>query len=70
MVKNLPEMQQTWVQSLSWQDPLEKGMATQPSTFFKFIIFIWFHQVLVGEYRIYFPNQGLNQALCIGSVAS
>ena len=28
MVKNLPEMQGTWVQSLSWEDPLEKGMAT------------------------------------------
>ena len=28
MVKNLPTMQETWVQSLSWEDPLEKGMAT------------------------------------------
>ena len=28
MVKNLPAMQETWVQSLSWEDPLEKGMAT------------------------------------------
>ena len=27
-VKNLPAMQKTWVQSLSWEDPLEKGMAT------------------------------------------
>ena len=24
-VKNLPAMQETWVQSLSWEDPLEKG---------------------------------------------
>ena len=31
MVKNLPEMQGTWVQSLSWEDPLEKGMATHSS---------------------------------------
>ena len=30
LVKNSPEMQETWVQSLSWQDPLEEGMATQP----------------------------------------
>ena len=30
-VKNLPEVQQTWIQSLSWEDPLEKGMATLPS---------------------------------------
>ena len=28
MVKNPPAMQKTWVQSLSWEDPLEKGMAT------------------------------------------
>ena len=31
MVKNLPTMrepQETWVQSLGWEDPLEEGMAT------------------------------------------
>ena len=28
LVKNLPAMLETWVQSLSWDDPLEKGMAT------------------------------------------
>ena len=28
MVKNLPTMQATWVRSLGWEDPLEKGMAT------------------------------------------
>ena len=26
MVKNLPVMQETWVQSLGQEDPLEKGM--------------------------------------------
>ena len=31
MVKNLPVMQETWVQSLNQEDPLEKGMATQSS---------------------------------------
>ena len=25
LVKNLPAMQETWVQSLGWEDPLEKG---------------------------------------------
>ena len=30
-VKNLPAMQETWVLSLSWEDPLEKGMATHCS---------------------------------------
>ena len=28
MVKNLPVMQETWVQFLGQEDPLEKGMAT------------------------------------------
>ena len=27
MVKNLPVMQETMARSLSWEDPLEKGMA-------------------------------------------
>ena len=26
LVKNLPAMQETWVQSLGWKDPLEKKM--------------------------------------------
>ena len=30
-VKKLPAMQETWVWSLSWEDPLEKGMATHSS---------------------------------------
>ena len=28
MVKNSPAMWETWVPSLSWEDPLEKGIAT------------------------------------------
>ena len=31
MVKNLPAMQEIWVQSLGREDPLEKGMATYSS---------------------------------------
>ena len=27
LVKNLPAMQETWVRSLGWEDPLEKGRA-------------------------------------------
>ena len=32
MVKHLPTMQETQVQSLGWADPLEKEMATHSST--------------------------------------
>ena len=31
MVKNPPAMQETWVVSLGWKDPLEKEMATHSS---------------------------------------
>ena len=31
LVKNLSAMQETWVQSLDWEDPLEKGKATHSS---------------------------------------
>ena len=31
MVKNLPAMRETWVQSLGWEAPLEKGMVTPSS---------------------------------------
>ena len=31
LVRNLSAMQGTWVQSLGWEDPLEKRMATHPS---------------------------------------
>ena len=31
MVKNPPAMQETWVQSLDWEDTLEKGTATHSS---------------------------------------
>ena len=30
-VKNLPAVRETWVQSLGWDDPLEKGIATHSS---------------------------------------
>ena len=31
MVKNPPAMQETWVRSLGWEDPLEEGTATHSS---------------------------------------
>ena len=30
MVKNLPAVQETWVQTLGWEDPLQKGMLFIP----------------------------------------
>ena len=31
LIKNLPAIWETWVQSLGWEDPLEKGRATHSS---------------------------------------
>ena len=31
LVKNLPAVQETWVHSLNWEDPLEKGKASHSS---------------------------------------
>ena len=31
VAENLPAVQETWVQSLGWEDPLEKQMATHSS---------------------------------------
>ena len=31
MVKNLPAVWETWVRSLSWEDPLQEGMTTHSS---------------------------------------
>ena len=31
-VKSLPAMQETWIRSLGWEDPLEKEIATHSST--------------------------------------
>jgi len=31
MIQDLPTMKETWVQSLGWEDSLQKGMATHSS---------------------------------------
>ena len=32
VVKNLPAVQETWIRSLGWEDPLEEEMATHSSS--------------------------------------
>ena len=46
--KNLPAMQETWVRTLGWEDPLEKGTATRSS-------------VLAGEFHGQRSLVGYNQ---------
>ena len=49
LVKNLPTMQETWVRSLSWEDPLEEGMATHSN------ILAWRIPMGRGAWRGYSP---------------
>ena len=52
LVKNLPALRETWVQSLGWEDPLEEGMVTHssilawriPQTEEAIALFRWFNQ--------------------------
>ena len=53
MVKNLPAMLETWVQSLGWEDPLEKGMGTHS-------------RILAGEFRGQKSLVGNSQWICKG----
>ena len=47
LVKDPPAMQETWVQSLGWENPLEKGKATHSS------ILAWrFHGVAKSRTRL------------------
>jgi len=38
MVKILPSLQETWVRSLGWEDPLEEGMATHSNILARIIL--------------------------------
>ena len=48
-VKNLPAMQETWVQSVDWDDPLGEGVATRSSIL----------RSLAGYYSLYSPGYSL-----------
>ena len=49
LVKNPPPMWETWVQSLGWEDPLEKGKATHSSVLawkIPWTVYTWGHKEL------------------------
>ena len=49
MAKNLPAMQETWVQSLDWEDSVEKEIAAYSS------ILAWNIPWTEGPFRLYSP---------------
>ena len=49
IMKNPPAMWETWVQSLGWKDPLEKGIATHSSVLaWRILWTVYVHGVLHG----------------------
>ena len=61
-VKDLPVMQETWVQSLGWEDPLEEGMATH-SSILAWRCYLWFLFSLVMNLPIRYPVRYVNRRL-------
>ena len=57
MAKNPPLMLETWVRSLPWEDPLEKGMATHSS------ILAWRIPWTEEPGRLRFPGEGTGYPL-------
>ena len=52
-VNNLPAMQETGVQFLGWEDPLEKGMATH----YRILFFFFEAQLLYQITSVFLPKE-------------
>ena len=53
LVKNPPAMQETWVQTLGWEDPLEKGTATHLSIIKHFRLFnLFLHKLQMNIFSL------------------
>ena len=62
LVKNLPAMWETWIESLGWKDPLEKGKATHSSSLAWRIPWTTVHGVANSQVRLrdsHFPEASL-----------
>ena len=60
LVKNPPAMQETWVRSLGWEDPLEKGKATHSSILawrIPWTIRPWGHKESISLLSLYIRGQ-------------
>ena len=56
MVKNLPTMRETWVQSLGWKDPVEEGMAAHSR------ILVWRIPMDRGAWRATYSPWGCKES--------
>ena len=75
LIKNLPAMWETWVQSLGWEDSLEKGTTTHSSILAWRIPWAWGHKELDTTERLsphyylcmcaYTPVQCMHTSVCL-----
>ena len=66
LVTNLPAMQEAWVQSLGWEDPLEKGMATHSNILawrIPWTVFPWVHKELDTTEQISLSLPGFSKSI-------
>ena len=66
LVKNLPAMWETWVQSLGWEDPLEKGKATHSSILAWTVHVVAKSQIQLSDFHFTIVKYGsiLNLEVC------
>ena len=57
LVKNLPAIRQTWVPSLGWEDPLEKGKATHSSILECMDCMVTKNQTWLSDFHFHFPME-------------
>ena len=65
LVKNLPAMRETWVRSLGWEGPLEKGKATHSSILawrIPGLYSLWGHKELDRAERLHFHQKAYHDS--------
>ena len=65
MVKNPPAIQETWVRSLGWEDPLEEGMATHSSILAWRILWAIVHGVTKSWIQLKQPGTYVSSCVCV-----
>ena len=62
LVKNPPAMWETWVRSLGWEDPLEKGKATRPLILLFYCLFNLYAEYIMRNTGLHEAQAGINIA--------
>ena len=68
MVKNLPAIWETWVQSLGWGDPLEKGMAMHSSNLQNTVHGVTKNWTELSDFHFHLTSQLIYNVLPISAI--